>query len=98
MMAQNQEETQVKLEEYIKWNWDWYLEQYQKKRWGTLLYEADYILRQLGIIVAKKPSVYEIKKEETLSKTVLHFNLYVGTLVIYLKIDSNGGVEAEVIR
>jgi len=98
-MAQDQnEEEQVKIEEYIKNNWDYILQQYQKKHWGYLLSEAAYILQQLGIVVAKKPSVYEIKKEETFSKTVLHFNLYVGTLMVYLKIDSNGGVEAEVIR
>ena len=99
MMAQN--ETQVKeeyIKEYIKGNWDWYLEQYQKRHWGYLLDEAAYILQQLGIVVARKPSIYEIKKEETFNKAIIYFNLYVGVWKISLKITDRGEVEAEVIR
>jgi len=96
MMAQDQEE--VKIEEYIKGNWDWYLEQYQKKHWGYLLNEAAYILQQLGIVVSKKPKIYSFKKEETFSKTIIYFNLYVGVWKVSLKITDKGEVEAEVLE
>jgi len=90
------ETQQNEVNQYIKDNWDWILNKYQKKHWGELLGEASYILQQLGIVVAKKPEIYSFKKEETLTKTILYANLYVGVWHISLKLTDRGEVEAEV--
>ena len=93
-----QPETQELINQYIKDHWERYLEQYQKKHWGYLLDEAAYILQQLGIVVTKKPSIYEVKKEETFNKTIIYFNLYIGVWKVSLKITDRGEVEAEVTK
>jgi len=98
-MAENQDqETQVRIEEYIKNNWDYMLSLYQKRRFAYLLGEASYILEQLGFGITKKPVIYQIKKEETFNRTILHFNLYIGVWRLYLKITDRGEVEYEVTK
>jgi len=92
------ETQQNEVSQYIKDHWDWILNKYQKKHWGELLGEVDYILQQLGIVVSKKPEIYSFKKEETFNRTILYANMYFRKWKVYLKITDRGEVEYEVTK
>jgi len=92
-------QTEQKIYQYVKDNWHYILSLYQEKKYAELLSEAAYILREhLAMVITKKPMIYTIKKEETLTRTIIYIIMYFNKWKVSVKLSDKGEVEAEVLE
>jgi len=71
---------------------------YNKKNYGKLITKAIEILRDEGLIIAKRPLIYEIEKQEGYAHSYLVISMYVGAWRVYMKIDDADNIEKGVSR